>query len=130
MSSRAIQNLFACYSEQLKNTRQPLKNLKAIDALTHCRTRALGASYYRCKLNHAEIEQLHSCRHRSCYVCAHKQRLDWIEKQKARLLDVPPEPVSDETAVTPAPTFICRCCGATMRIIEVVIRSQPIRAPP
>ena len=47
-----------------------------------------------------------------------------------RLLDVPPEPVSDETAVTPAPTFICRCCGATMRIIEVVIRSQPIRAPP
>ena len=32
MSSRAIQNLFACYSEQLKNTRQPLKNLKAIEA--------------------------------------------------------------------------------------------------
>ena len=89
MSSRAIQNLFACCSEQLKQTKQPLKNLKAIDALTHCRTRALGVSYYRCKLNHAEIEQLHSCRHRSCYVCAHKQRLDWIEKQKARLLDVP-----------------------------------------
>lgn len=58
-------------------------------APTHCRTRALGASYYCCKLNHAEIEQLHSCRHRSCYVCVHKQRLDWIEKQKARLLDVP-----------------------------------------
>ncbi|WP_407651352.1 transposase zinc-binding domain-containing protein [Denitrificimonas halotolerans] len=89
MSNRAIQNLFACYSEQLKNTKQSLKNLKAIDALTHCRTRALGASYYRCKLNHAEIEQLHSCRHRSCYVCAHKQRLDWVERQKARLLNVP-----------------------------------------
>ena len=51
MSSRAIQNLFACFSEQLKSTKQPVKNLKAIDALTHCRTRALGASYYRCKLN-------------------------------------------------------------------------------
>ena len=86
MSSRAIQNLFACFSEQLKSTKQPVKNLKAIDALTHCRTRALGASYYRCKLNHAEIEQLHSCRHRSCYVCAHKQRLDWIEKQKAKAI--------------------------------------------
>src|SRR5690606_39837845 len=83
MSSRAIQNLFACYSEQLKNTRQPLKNLKAIDALTHCRTRALGASYYRCKLNHAEIEQLHSCRHRSCYVCTHKQRLE--DRKSTRL---------------------------------------------
>ena len=55
MSSRAIQNLFACFSDQLKQTKQPLKNLKAIDALTHCRTRALGASYYRCMLNHTEI---------------------------------------------------------------------------
>src|SRR5690606_41487482 len=57
--------------------------LKAIDALTHCRTRALGASYYRCKLNHAEIEQLHSCRHRSCYVCTHKQRLE--DRKSTRL---------------------------------------------
>ena len=47
------------------------------------------------------------------------------------LLDVPPpEPISNETAVTPAPAFVCRCCGATMRVVEVVRRSQPIRAPP
>jgi len=47
------------------------------------------------------------------------------------LLDVPPpEPVSDEIAVTPAPTFVCRCCGATMRVVKVVMRQQPIRAPP
>jgi len=45
MSSRAIQNLFACYSEQLKNTKQLLKNLKAIGALTYCRTPVLAASY-------------------------------------------------------------------------------------
>lgn len=89
MSNRAIQKLFFCFSDQLKKTQQPLKNLKAIDALTHCRTPTMGASYYRCQSNHAEIEQLHSCRHRSCYVCAHKQRLEWIEKQKARLLNVP-----------------------------------------
>ncbi len=47
------------------------------------------------------------------------------------LLDVPPpEPVSDETAVIPAQTFVCRCCGSTMRVVDVVMRSQPIRAPP
>jgi len=47
------------------------------------------------------------------------------------LLDVPlPEPVSDETAVTPAPTFVCRCCGATLRVVEIIRRRQPIRAPP
>ena len=47
------------------------------------------------------------------------------------LLDVPPpEPISDETAVTPVPAFVCRCCGATMRVVEIVRRRQPIRAPP
>ena len=50
---------------------------------------------------------------------------------KARdLLKVPlPEPVSDETATSSVPTFVCRCCGATMRIVEIIVR-QPIRAPP
>jgi hypothetical protein len=28
------------------------------------------------------------------------------------------------------PTFVCRCCGAAMRIIETFPRRQPIRAPP
>lgn len=47
------------------------------------------------------------------------------------LLDVPlPEPVSNETASAPTPTFVCRCCGAAMRVVEIVSRWQPIRAPP
>ena len=47
------------------------------------------------------------------------------------LLDVPPpEPVSNETAVMPAPTLVCRCCGATKRVVEIVRRRQSIRAPP
>ena len=41
-----------------------------------------------------------------------------------------PELVRDETTVAPAPTFVCRCCGATMRVVEIVRRRQPIRAPP
>jgi hypothetical protein len=47
------------------------------------------------------------------------------------LLNVPqPEPADDKIAVPPAPTFVCRCCGAAMRVVEIVVRSQPIRAPP
>lgn len=47
------------------------------------------------------------------------------------LLDVPqPAPTNDVPAVPPAPTFVCRCCGATMRVVEIVMRRQPIRAPP
>ena len=47
------------------------------------------------------------------------------------LLDVsPPEPLDDATAVMPVPTFVCRRCGATMCVIEIMMRQQSIRAPP
>jgi hypothetical protein len=48
------------------------------------------------------------------------------------LLDVPPQLdlVAKDSAPTTVPTFICRCCGATMRVVEIVMRRQPIRAPP
>jgi len=47
------------------------------------------------------------------------------------LLDVPtPELVADKTAAAAVPTFVCRSCGAAMRIIEIVMSRQPIRAPP
>ena len=47
------------------------------------------------------------------------------------LLDAPqPEPVDNEIAAMPVPAFVCRCCGATMRVVEIMLRQQPIRAPP
>jgi hypothetical protein len=47
------------------------------------------------------------------------------------LLNVPqPEPADDEVAVAPAPTFVCRCCGATMHVVEIILRGPLIRAPP
>ena len=47
------------------------------------------------------------------------------------LLDVPPpDPVDNECAATLPPTFICRCCGGAMLVVEVVMRHRPIRAPP
>ncbi len=48
-----------------------------------------------------------------------------------RALDAPPPvPIHEETDETPAATFVCRCCGATMRIVEVFLRRPTIRAPP
>jgi hypothetical protein len=47
------------------------------------------------------------------------------------LLNVPqPEPADHEVAVAPAPTFVCRCCGATMHVVEIILRGPLIRAPP
>ena len=50
---------------------------------------------------------------------------------RARDLLHTPEPVSDETDATPAPTYIFQCCGAAMRVVEILTRQPPtIRAPP
>jgi hypothetical protein len=89
VSSRIIQKLFSTYQDELFEQRQPLKNHKAVRSITRCRTRDMGVSYYGCSNGHKTIEQFHSCRHRSCYLCAQKQRVEWIEQQKQRLLDVP-----------------------------------------
>lgn len=89
MPDRTIQKLLQAYKPVLDNTPQPLKNRKAIDALTHCQTRDMGVRYYACPDGHEQWEQCHSCRHRSCHVCAEKKRVEWIEQQKQRLLNVP-----------------------------------------
>ena len=48
-----------------------------------------------------------------------------------RLLNTPPPvPAMNQAADTPVPNFVCKCCGATMRVVEIIIRRQPIRAPP
>lgn len=88
MPNRTIQKLFLTYEEHLSMTPQPLKNRKAIYAISHCRTAEMGTSYYACDNNHVQ-QQHHSCRHRSCFLCAQKSRLDWVDKQRERLLDVP-----------------------------------------
>ena len=50
---------------------------------------------------------------------------------RARDLLHTPEHVSDKADATSAPTYICRCCGAAMRVVEILTRQPPtIRAPP
>jgi Putative transposase/Transposase zinc-binding domain len=61
---------------------------------------------------------------------ANAGRRENLAKARA-LLDAPrPEIVEDETTVTPASTFVCRCCGAPMRVVKIIMRQQSIRAPP
>ena len=89
MPDRTIQKLIRAYKPALDETPQPLKNRKAIGALTQCQTPDMGVSYYACPEGHEQWEQYHSCRHRSCYLCAEKKRVEWIEQQKQRLFNTP-----------------------------------------
>ena len=62
---------------------------KAINAISRCRTAALGGHVLRC--NHCgEVEiAYNSCRYRHCPKCQTTKRLRWLEARKAELLPVP-----------------------------------------
>ena len=81
---RLIQNIFKTLESKLPP--QPLKNLKAIESIMHCKTPEGGSSIYRCENGHEE-ERYHSCRHRSCSLCADQAKAKWLDKTKNKLLD-------------------------------------------
>jgi hypothetical protein len=46
------------------------------------------------------------------------------------LLNAPALATAPAEHASPPPSFVCRCCGATMIVVETFLRGQPIRAPP
>ncbi len=96
---------------------------------TRHKTMLLSADeFMRRFLLHVLPVGFHRIRHYG--LLANAERRASLTKARA-LLDVPPpEPICDDSPLAPAPTFICRCCGATMRVVEIIVRGRPIRAPP
>ena len=86
-NKRIIQNIFRSYFSRISNKKLPLKDIKAAEAIMLCRTPEQGYNYLVCPEGHEEKIQTHSCKHRSCPICADKARHNWIEAQKKRLLN-------------------------------------------
>ena len=86
-STNLIQNIFRSHAPRLRASRLPIKHLKAIDAITSCRTAERGTSVYRCEAEDSVKAVHHSCRHRSCWLCAQRRRHQWAQAQSERLLD-------------------------------------------
>jgi len=64
-------------------------HLKAMNAISNCRTPAVGELYVGCsECNHAEWKPL-SCGHRSCPQCQNHEASQWIDRQQDKLLPVP-----------------------------------------
>jgi len=62
---------------------------KAVAAIRACRTEALGIDYYVCE-DCGEISKVyHSCKNRFCPTCSWKDTLDWADKIKNEMLDLP-----------------------------------------
>ena len=89
-SQYRLQNIVRCYKNQLLSKPLSLKHIKAVEAMSSCRTEERGVSAYEC--SHEDRHQsliAHSCRHRSCSLCSARTRLLWLNEQKERLLDCP-----------------------------------------
>lgn len=86
------------------------------------------AEFMRRFLLHVLPSGFHRIRHYGLLANAERRRQ--LTNVRKLLNAPPPEPVIDETTVAAPPTFICRCCGGTMSVAEVILRRQPIRAPP
>ena len=95
---------------------------------TRHKTMTLAADeFMRRFLLHVLPGGFHRIRHYGLLANAERRRN--LAKARDLLNAPPPEPIID--AITAAvPTFVCRCCGAAMRVVEVFLRGQLIRAPP
>jgi hypothetical protein len=96
---------------------------------TRHKTMTLAADeFMRRFLLHVLPGGFHRIRHYG--LLANAGRREHLAKVRALLNAPPPDIAVAANEAVALPTFVCRCCGAAMRVIETFLRGQPIRAPP
>ena len=82
-----INEYYDAFSSRYGDTVLP-SQMKALDAMRHCRTPAAGELYVRCSdCDHAEWRPL-SCGNRNCPQCQNHESSQWIDRQQNKLLPV------------------------------------------
>ncbi|MBI5786108.1 MAG: IS91 family transposase [Rhodocyclales bacterium] len=104
------------------------KDYRAKGRTRHKTMTLATGEFMRRFLLHVLPTGFHRIRHYG--LLANAGRRGYLATARALLKVPPPAPVTDEAVAVPVPTFVCRCCGAAMRVVEIVMRQQPIRAPP
>jgi len=62
---------------------------RAIWAITHCRTAALGANAFACKPCAHIHFAYHSCNHKACPQCGSQTTRQWVERELSKLVNAP-----------------------------------------
>jgi hypothetical protein len=95
---------------------------------TRYKTMTLAAAeFIRRFLLHVLPTGFHRIRHYG--LLANAGRKDNLARARELLNQPAPEP-DQPVAASPAPTFVCRHCGAPMIVIDILPRPRHIRAPP
>jgi hypothetical protein len=66
-----------------------LQQHRAIWAITHCRTPALGGEVFVCKECRQAHFAWHSCNHKACPQCGAANAHRWVQRELARLINAP-----------------------------------------
>jgi hypothetical protein len=65
------------------------EQFKAVNAIRVCRTAALGVDIYTCPDCGEVSEVYHSCKNRFCPTCSWQDTVNWAERVKEQMLDLP-----------------------------------------
>lgn len=96
---------------------------------TRNKTMTLTAQeFMRRFLLHVLPHGFHRIRHYG--LLSNAQRRAQLAIAREKLDAVPITPEVDEAPSCDRPTFVCRCCGTAMTLIQVIMRQHPIRGPP
>ena len=67
----------------------PHRHVRALKAISSCRTGALGGHLAKCTACGREHLLFHSCHHRACPQCRQDATRCWLERPRALVLPVP-----------------------------------------
>ena len=75
----------------LLKTKPPLAPAqhRALRALTHCRTAALGGSRFDCPQCGRQHFAYHSCNHKACPLCGSLANARWVQREQRKLVNAP-----------------------------------------
>jgi hypothetical protein len=76
------------YLQSPKEFVQP-EQFKAVNAIRTCRTAALGVDIYACPECGEISEVYHSCKNRFCPTCSWRDTVQWADRMKKSMLNVP-----------------------------------------
>ena len=89
-SGLEVAHIVRLYGEEFRRTHRLCRaQLRALGAIEHCRTAALGGHVYRCDQCGAEKISYNSCRNRHCPKCQSLDQERWLQKRRDELLPVP-----------------------------------------
>jgi hypothetical protein len=76
---------------ELLKTAPPLspQQRRAIRAMTHCRTAALGGRVFGCEACRQTHFAYHSCNHKACPQCGAATAARWVQRQSAKRVNAP-----------------------------------------